>query len=77
MIRVDVDAAAPASMHLDSSGRATTLRIGAAMSAGGARGRHLIEQRLEQVVVVPIDQRTSIGALASASRPRARQIRRR
>jgi hypothetical protein len=31
------------------------LRIGAAMSAGEAGRRHLIEQRLEQVIVLAVD----------------------
>ena len=37
-------------------------RIGEAMSAGDkARGRHLIEQRLEQMIIVAVDQRDIDG----------------
>ena len=48
---------------------------GAAMSARRqAGGRHLVEQRLEQVVVAAVDQRHAHGAPAQA--PRRRQARR-
>jgi len=37
--------------------RATTWRMGAAISPGGEdRGRHLVEQRLEQVVVGAVNE---------------------